>query len=85
MRVCLYLRGVAGVSYERGTPVRAVGFRSRLGGLWFAAISEMIRFLVTMSGMKSVTALEATQGQNGIFFSQLPYKCCLEVVASVEY
>ena len=29
-------------------------------------------------------ALEATQGQNDSFFSQLPYKCYLEEVASVE-
>ena len=29
------------------------------------------------------TALEATQGQNDSFFSQLPYKCYLEEVASV--
>ena len=28
-------------------------------------------------------ALEATQGQNDSFFSQLPYKCYLEEVASV--
>ena len=30
-----------------------------------------------------VTALEATQRQNDSFFSQLPYKCYLEEVASV--
>jgi len=29
------------------------------------------------------SALEATQGQNDGFFSQLPYKCYLEEVASV--
>ena len=29
------------------------------------------------------TALEATQGQNDSFYSQLPYKCYLEEVASV--
>ena len=31
----------------------------------------------------SLSALEATQGQNHSFFSQLPYKCYLEEVASV--
>jgi len=31
----------------------------------------------------SHTALEATQGQNDSFFSQLPYKCYLKEVASV--
>jgi len=31
------------------------------------------------------TALEATQGQMDDFFSQLPYKCYLEEVASVGY
>ena len=31
-----------------------------------------------------LSTLEATQGQNGSFFSQLPYKCYLEEVASVE-
>jgi len=30
------------------------------------------------------TALEATQGQMDGFFSQLPYRCYLEEVASVE-
>ena len=30
-------------------------------------------------------ALEATQGQNDSFFSELPYKCHLEEVASVGY
>ena len=32
----------------------------------------------------SYTALEATQGQMDGFCSQLPYKCHLEEVASVE-
>jgi len=31
----------------------------------------------------SEAALEATQGQNDSFLSQLPYKCYLEEVASV--
>ena len=33
--------------------------------------------------MQVHTALEATQGQIDSFFSQLPYKCHLEEVASV--
>ena len=37
------------------------------------------------SGYEPHPALEATQGQRDSFFSQLPYKCYLEEVASVEY
>jgi len=34
-------------------------------------------------GEKTLAAMEATQGQIDGFFSQLPYKCHLEEVASV--
>jgi len=33
--------------------------------------------------LRLLAALEATQGQNDSFFSQIPYKCYLEEVASV--
>ena len=36
-----------------------------------------------VSGLEWVAALEATQGQMDGLFSQLPYKCHLEEVASV--
>jgi len=38
----------------------------------------------TVAKAKVHTDLEATQGQNASFFSQLPHKCHLEEVASVE-
>ena len=35
--------------------------------------------------MRVLTTLEATQGQIDGFFSELPYKCDLDRVASVEH
>ena len=41
-------------------------------------------FQTPSSDLYGGAALEATQGQNDSFFSQLPYKCYLEEVASVR-
>ena len=40
--------------------------------------------LFRLGGLQERAALEATQGQIDGFFSQLPYKCHLEEVASVR-
>ena len=65
------------VRSARGWGVHAgAGTRARAGlRVWgVAACCTLVR---------SVTDLEATQGQMDGFFSQLPYKCHLEEVASV--
>ena len=48
-------------------------------------LDTLIRTILEVPGGAGGTGptLEATQGQNDSFFSQLPYKCYLEEVASV--
>ena len=47
-------------------------------------VTRKVMFLIDVAGkFRLGTVLEATQGQMGGFFSQLPYKCHLEEVASV--
>ena len=61
--------GGEAVSYERGTPVHV-----HMDGREESSTTETC---------VCTSALEATQGQMDGFFSQLPYKCNLEEVASV--
>jgi len=84
--------GGGAVSYERGTTCRA----DILTETWWLSLQEPLRGPLCGRAISSPkperhepgcegrgTALEATQGQNDSFFSQLPYKCYLEEVASV--
>ena len=67
--------GGGAFSYERGTPVVP-------SNVFYGEPSYTAGYR-GMSGREN-PALQATQGQMDAFFSQLPYKCHLFEVASVE-
>ena len=68
--------------YEQGTPA-SVGTP-----LCYYGLSYRRAYILSICGLfkkslcNPLPTLEATQGQNDGFFSQLPYKCYLEEAAS---
>jgi len=57
--------------------------RSKVGEAELGSVQEWVPKNGSHEKRDGSAALEATQGRNNSFFSQLPYKCYLDEVASV--